>query len=238
MQNRVSNMQRAWFLFSHSISLASGFFCCASLWHPDTSHASSTKSRCPCELHGIFSSNHYKQTPQATLSSPIPLWRWMQYCWVWSAPVFIAFMKLKPHEICTISSSFSSEINKKVKKKKRRRRQTLLFHPKECSNGTWEQQAQSSAAEGEILPLVNPRGLGSCCRSQGFLHKFPVRDTNYVTLPGGENTLSSAWQNQAYQHRPKLTICLLSTSCVCTALTALPRSHKPTLPYNLLPCKV
>lgn len=118
MQNRVSNMQRAWFLFSHSISLASGFFCCASLWHPDTSHASSTKSRCPCELHGIFSSNHYKQTPQATLSSPIPLWRWMQYCWVWSAPVFIAFMTLKPHEICTISSSFSSEINKKVKKKK------------------------------------------------------------------------------------------------------------------------
>jgi len=30
-------------------------------------------------------------------------------------------MKLKPHEICTISSSFSSEINKKVKKKKKKK---------------------------------------------------------------------------------------------------------------------
>lgn len=168
-------MQRAWFLFSHSISLASGFFCCTSLWHPNTSHASSTKSRCPCELRGIFSSNHYKQTPQAALSSPIPLWRWMQYCWVWSAPVFIAFMKLKPHEICTISSSFRPEINKKCKKAKH-----FLFHPNEGSNGMWEQQAQSSAVEGEILPLVNPRGLGSSCRSQGFIHKFhPVRAIKY-----------------------------------------------------------
>lgn len=172
MQNRVSNMQRAWFLFSQSISLASGFFCCASLWHPDTSHASSTKSRCPCELHGIFSSNHYKQTPQATLSSPIPLWRWMQYCWVWSTPVFIAFMKLKPHEICTISSSFSSEINKKVKKKKKKKT-NIAISSKRVLQWYVGTAGTELSSWGWNPPLGEPQGPGQLLQEPRFPPQIP-----------------------------------------------------------------